>query len=74
MNMTFEEFVTKVDSVFNSFSYKNQLRYGQCVMNELYYIWPEKYKEITATEYDCFYDNSIVALLLEKLEKEWKSV
>lgn len=72
--MNFEEFLAKADSVFNGFSYKNQLRYGQCIMNELYNISPEKHKEITATEYDCFYDNSIVPLLLEKLEKEWKSV
>ena len=71
--MTFEEFIAAVDFKFNDGIYKNKLRYGQSIMNELWAVDPEKYKEITGTDYDCFYDDSIVPLLLEKLEKEWKS-
>lgn len=70
-NISFTEFLAKIDKAFYSASYKDQLRYGQIIMNELYDIWPDKYTEITNTEYDCFYDNSKVKLALSKLEQEW---
>lgn len=78
--MTFEEFLRKVDDTFIShqaarsggkISVANQWRYGQTVMNVLYDAWPEKYKELTGSEYDCFYSNSNVESTLGKLEKEW---
>lgn len=69
--MTFEEFIKNVDYKFHTSSYRGQLRYGQYVMNELYDIWPEKYAEITGSDTDCFYDDAIIRLTLEKLEKEW---
>lgn len=71
--MTFKKFLQKVDYDFCSRSYKNQLRYGQIVMNHLYAIWPQKYNEITNSKYDCFYDDSIAKSTIEKLEKEWDS-
>lgn len=71
--MNFNQFLQLVDNNFHSASYKGQLRYGQYVMNELYNVWPEKYAQITGSDYDCFYDNSIAKLTLEKLEKEWQS-
>ena len=40
-------------------------------MNVLYEFWPEKYREITAGEHDCFYDDSKVGATLERLEREW---
>jgi hypothetical protein len=40
-------------------------------MNTLYNVWPEKYKELVASEEDCFYDDGMVKLTLDKLEKEW---
>lgn len=70
--MTFEEFIATVDFKFNDGIYKNKLRYGQSIMNELWVVDPEKYKEITQTDHDCFYNDSIVPLTLEKLKKEWK--
>ena len=69
--MTFQEFVQLVDSEFHSATYKEQLRYGQYIMNELYNIWPEKYAQITGSDTDCFYNNYKVELTLSKLEKEW---
>lgn len=69
--MTFEEFLKKIDDKFNSSSYKAQLRYGQYIMNELYNVWPEKYAELTNSDYDCFYTNRNVEMVLNKLEKEW---
>lgn len=71
--MTFKLFLQLVDNKFNSATYKEQLRYGQYIMNELYNIWPEKHKEIIGSDYDCFYDNTIVQATLFKLEKEWKN-
>jgi hypothetical protein len=40
-------------------------------MNTLYSVWPEKYKELVASKEDCFYDDGMVKLTLDKLEKEW---
>ena len=70
-NISFIEFLAKIDKEFYSASYKDQLRYGQIIMNELYDVWPDKHAEIINTEYDCFYDNSKVKLALSKLEQEW---
>jgi len=70
--ISFKEFVKKVDTTFSSYSYKQQLRYGQTIMNVLYDVWPEKYNEITGGHFDCFYDTTIVKLTLSKLAKEWK--
>lgn len=67
--MTFEEFLQKVDR----FYYDNEfdMRYGQSVMNILHKIWPEKYKEISGGDLDCFYDDGTVRFTLEYLEKAW---
>lgn len=72
--MTFQEFLNKVDNTFHGYSYKDQIRYGQTIMNVLHDVWPEKYNEITGTEFDCFYTNSLVKLTLDKLEKEWYNI
>lgn len=78
--ITFYEFLQKVDDTFLSHQAarsrgkikpENQWRYGQTVMNVLWDVWPEKYKETKNSDYDCFYDNSTVELTLNKLEKEW---
>lgn len=67
--MTFEEFLLKVDSFYNENEFT--LRYGQTIMNVLYKVRPEKYKEITGGDLDCFYDDGTVRLTLEHLEKTW---
>lgn len=78
--MTFEEFVKRVDDTFlehqasrsgGKISAANQWRYGQTVMNVLHDVWHKKYLEITDSDLDCFYTNRNVALVLNKLEKEW---
>jgi hypothetical protein len=69
--MSFDEFLQKVDKTFSSYSYKEQLRYGQTVMNVLWEVWPEKHQEIKGSDFDCFYDYATVQLTLDKLEKEW---
>ena len=61
------DFVTKIDQEYHTGS----LRYGQILMNVLYDTWPSKYKEITNTNLDCFYDDSRVDAVLDKLSKEW---
>ena len=70
--LSFEQFLNRVDKVY----YENEfeLRYGQVLMNVLYQVWLEKYKEITTEkpDYDCYYDDGIVRLTLDYLEKEWK--
>lgn len=66
--MTFEQFVSSVDHDFHT----NELRYGQTLMNKLSGVWPEKYKELTHTENDCFYNDSVVDCTLTKLRKEWE--
>ncbi|MFM7791831.1 MAG: hypothetical protein ACKO90_28250, partial [Microcystis panniformis] len=54
-------------------SASNQWRYGQTLMNVLYDVWPKKYIEIKDSDYNCFYDNTLVQATLFKLEKEWNN-
>lgn len=67
--MTFEQFLEKADRFYceNEF----ELRYGQSIMNILYQVRPDKYKEITQTDLDCFYDDSTIKDTLDHLERTW---
>jgi len=67
--MTFKQFLNRVDK----FYYENEfeLRYGQSIMNILYQVRPDKYKEITQTDLDCFYDDGTVKSTLDYLERTW---
>ena len=67
--VSFKDFLQLVDDTYNHYSF--ELRYGQTIMNTLCNVWPEKYKELVASEEDCFYDDGMVKLTLDKLEKEW---
>ena len=70
--LKFKDFVTKIDDTFSGYLLsENRLRYGQVVMNVLHDVWPEKYNEISGSDYDCFYDTFLVGYTLNKLEKEW---
>lgn len=74
--MSFTDFIS---TIYNIYEYNSailqkdqfRLRYGQIIMNELSIIWPDKYAQITNTEYDCFYDDSLAKKTLSKLENEW---
>jgi len=67
--MTFDQFLNRIDKVY----YENEfeLRHGQVVMNVLHQVWPEKYKEISDGDYDCFYDDGTVRFTLDYLERVW---
>jgi hypothetical protein len=67
--MTYEKFLEKVESTHDSHSF--EWRYGQTLMNVLSEVWPDKYRELTYTYCDCFYDDSMVNKVREKLSKEW---
>jgi hypothetical protein len=67
--ISFKDFLQLADDTYNHYSF--ELRYGQTIMNTLYSVWPEKYKELVASKEDCFYDDSMVKLTLDKLEKAW---
>ena len=68
--ISFKDFLQLVDDTYNHYSF--ELRYGQTIMNTLYNVWPEKYKELVASKEDCFYDDGMVKLTLYKLEQEWQ--
>ena len=68
--MTFQEFLNTVDLYFQE-NKKHGIRYGQSIMNNLWVVWPSKYKEITGTDFDCFYDDNAVRFTLNRLEREW---
>lgn len=65
--MSFEEFLKLVDQTYYNFNW----RYGQTLMNVLYSIDKTKYNNLLATENDCYYDDSMVRITLDKLNKEW---
>lgn len=68
--ISFKDFLQLADDTYNHYAF--QWRYGQTIMNTLHNVWPEKYKELIASKEDCFYDDGMVRLTLDKLEKEWK--
>lgn len=67
--LNFEQFLNLVDKKYTENEF--ELRYGQTIMNVLHIVWLDKYKEITNTDIDCFYDDGTVRFTLEKLEKDW---
>lgn len=69
--MKLDDLIGKVERQYHSQQPDNYLRYGQILMNALSEFDPDMYKRITGTEYDCFYDNGKVDLLLDKLRVEW---
>lgn len=71
--ITFNEFLVKVDKEYFSRPCTDKLRYGQILMNELYNVWPDKYHEITGSEYDCFYNDDNISLILGNLRKFWNN-
>lgn len=67
--MSFDKFLKEVDESYLDHSF--EWRYGQTIMNILANVWPDKHKELVATNADCFYDDRMVEFTLDKLEKEW---
>lgn len=67
--MTFHKFLVEVDQ--NFYIHKDELRYGQIVMNILSNMWREKYDNLMERNIDCFYDEKKVPEVLRTLEKEW---
>jgi hypothetical protein len=65
--MSYSEFKNKVDHNLKKYS----LRYGQTVMNTLSEVWPDKHKELTSTDLDCFYNDNKADITLGYLEKVW---
>lgn len=68
--MTFDQFLDKIDDTYHT---NDEMRYGQSLMSVLWEVWPEKYKEITGSDFDCFYDDRTTRFTIEKLEKEWSN-
>ena len=65
--MTYSDFRNKIDQNLKQYG----LRYGQTVMNTLSEVWPDKHKELTSTDLDCFYNDKKTDTLLSYLEKTW---
>ena len=65
--MSYFEFRSKIDHDLKRYA----LRYGQTVMNTLAEVWPNKHRELTSTDLDCFYDDNKTERLLNHLEKIW---
>ena len=66
---TFNEFLKTVDETYDTYSF--QWRYGQTIMNVLHGANPFLYNQIVSTDSDCYYNDGIVRLTLQKLEQEW---
>ena len=65
--MTYSDFRNKIDRDLKKYG----LRYGQTVMNTLSEVWPEKSRQLTSTDWDCFYNDNKTDTLLNYLEKIW---
>jgi hypothetical protein len=72
--MTFKKFVDNIDKIYADQGDKpesERLRYGQILMNQLWYVWPAKYHKITMTQKDPFHNDGLVKDLLYDLEGAW---
>ena len=67
--LSFEQFLDLIDK--NYYENEFEVRYGQTVMNVLYRVWPEKYKELSGGEHDCFYNDGIADKTINRLQREW---
>lgn len=67
--VSFQEFKNMVEINF----VKHGQRYGQTTMNVLGEVRPERYREITGTNLDCFHDDKKTNYLLGYLERGWNS-
>lgn len=56
-----------LDKAEELLSVYNQYRVGQALMNALGEISPRLYREITATDADCFYVDSKIIKFIEKI-------
>jgi hypothetical protein len=65
--MNYNEFLKTIDQVSANFSW----RYGQSLMNVLHGVWPEKYNEITGSEFDPYYTDKYVPYILNILKENW---
>jgi hypothetical protein len=65
--MKYDEFIKTVDQTSANFSW----RYGQALMNVLHSVWPEKYNEITESEFDPYYTDKYVPYILNILKENW---
>jgi len=66
--ITFEEFTKLLDHYTGN---NNYYREGQALMNFLAEYWIEEYKRITGTDTDCFYNNKVMPLTIQRLESVW---
>lgn len=67
-NLNWENFLKKVYLLNES---EFELRLGQSIINVLYSFFPCKYKKISYTDFDCFYDEDRVPQALQELKKNW---
>jgi hypothetical protein len=67
--ISFEQFLELIDK--NYYENEFEVRHGQTIMSTLHRVWPEKYKEISHTDYDCFYDDGKAELTIQKLRIDW---
>jgi hypothetical protein len=60
--VTYSDFRNKIDHDLKRYG----LRYGQTVMNSLSEVWPQKSTELTASDWDCFYNDRHPTKLFRK--------
>jgi hypothetical protein len=75
--MKFKKFIENIEKIYADQGNKpkgERLRYGQIIMNELWQVWPQKYRQIVDSNKDCFYCDVLDKKpydLFDELEKEW---
>jgi hypothetical protein len=75
--MIFKKFIENIEKIYadqNNKPKDERLRYGQIIMNELWQVWPQKYRQIVDSNKDCFYCDVLDKKpydLFDELQKEW---
>jgi hypothetical protein len=65
----------KIEIIKDTAKYREKhIRYGQEIFNLSYKLYPKETNELRATEYDCFYDDDLVKIFLEKLNEKLENI
>jgi hypothetical protein len=69
---TYQDFEDQIDVRWVNLKNEDLMRKGQVVMNALAEVWPEKYKEVSGSVLDCFYNDSAVgSLKIHLSNQDW---
>lgn len=69
--ITFTEWLTQTNRIWETVEKGYGLRYGQTLFNELHFLHPELADSLRGGDSDCFYDSEKVMNFLYVVKSRW---